>query len=290
MNRLLNDGTGIREERTVVSISWIVLGMMALASISVVGCGSDGRPNVAGKWFDSSRCLKVEFFKDGTVNFTSLSGDDRAADVLGGEYRPIDKKHIRLESPLLGPTSGPVACEIEFSGRHPDTLRVRVDADRVLLLERLTGERDSALVGAAGLHFGMYNLQVYLEQFIDEGRPCSSLVHFYDTLVATKWFHQKNPYTGLDYRMGEDLFFFANVLPPEWIHGDSVNEPMLAALVDSLLRWRAPGTIVILGRVPTDEAAGRMQYAILSYGWNTDEPNGWYEYNPYRHRYFILHS
>jgi len=235
--------------------------------------------------------MKVEFFKDGTVNFTSYADDDV---VFGGEYRPIDEKHIRLESPLLGPTSGPVACEIKFSGRHAETLRVRLDADRVLLLERLTIERDSALIGGArrwaGLHDAMHSLQTWLEGFLYEGRACSSFARFYDSLVATRTFSARNPYTGLSYKMDDDLFFFANVLPREWIDGNSVNEPMLAALADSLLQWRAPGTIAILGRMATDEAVGHLQYAILGYGWNTNEPNGWREYNPDCHRYFILHN
>ncbi|MBM3332656.1 hypothetical protein FJY68_12560 [candidate division WOR-3 bacterium] len=286
MNYLLDDKTRIREERTIASMCWAVLGILALASITVVGCGSGGRSNVEGKWFDSRACLKVEFFKDGTVNFTSYAGDDRNPDVFGGQYKLIDSRHMKLESPLLGTMSRPIACEILFSGRRADTLVVRLGANRELQLNRITAQEDSEIVGATGLVQAMIQVQVALEGCRDQN-GCYA-VQTLDSLSALGLRCPKNPYTGANYELNKDLFCLPAALPSSGLATDTLKEYELTSIADSALRWRTPGTIAVLGFTPTGGEPGPTEYAILSYGYDPDEPHGWH--TPVGRRYCILHN
>jgi hypothetical protein len=95
-----------------------------------------------------------------------------------------------------------------------------------------------------------------------------------------------NPYTGMRYEAGRDLFYLTGALSESGLEGIDDRSNPTGPLVGLAAPRSVPGTIMILGDSEEGEFAVPIEYAIIGYGRNTSEPMSRNRNGPF----FVLRS
>ncbi len=89
----------------------IILGIISL--VGLPGCGKSENASIVGKWKEVGDTQTIEFFKDGTVTII-----DEGEPPITGDYKFIDKNHVRMDFKGLGELLGAVVIEFSDSGEE----------------------------------------------------------------------------------------------------------------------------------------------------------------------------
>ncbi len=81
-----------------------------------------------------------------------------------------------------------------------------------------------------------------------------------------------NPYTGERYRTGKDFFYLPEALPETELAGVVDRADSECPFIGLAAPESVPGTIMILGWAPPEERGSPIEYAIVGFGRETDEP------------------